>query len=542
MDCVIDREERDLEQKQNWKRFFLLYVPFFSALIFWFVIDSLAFLQGDDYRFAIHGGTLAKIIKEYKAYYFYGGARMGNVLAGFFLLSGIHLWKIVTPFAATGLSLVFFYYIRGTFRTGCKPARGEALVAWLSAFFPCLLPMYGRLFSDVYLWLDGSTNYLYPMLLAMIGFLPFYNRLRGRPLPKALHWLSPVCLVLAALLHEQITIMLTVMCLSTLLYLRADGQSGSSRIGLRVMTVISAVILTVMLTAPGAYYRMKAENTPKANPLTVFFYNFLYYFASMVQLYWPWIAAVGLAAAYLLSHSSIKSGFVHMLKYYFLTGALLAACSGGLRLPELHQTLSAGRYFSCAEIALLLFWVIYFIFVLAALMICAHSQQASSGQESLSYLPVLYLGACASQAIPAVATTSSGRAKYPFFVLLLLITFCLIEKSCPVRWKMPVQAATLLVGFASLVCIARGSAVNAIAEGEIQRQISAAQQGVSDTILIDYNQFDWTYCNATFVFRPDVHSKGGYIEAMRTYYHLPETIEFRFTKAKTGRGIPYFAI
>ena len=529
-----------MEQKKNFKRFLTLYTPFFAALVFWIVMDALAFLQGDDYRFAIHGGSPADIVREYTAYYFYGGARMGNVLAGFFLLSGMRLWKIVTPFASAGLSLVFFYYVRGTFRTDCKPVRGETLTAWLCAFFPCLLPMYGRLFSDVYLWLDGSTNYLYPMLLAMIGFLPFYSRLRGRLLPKFMQWAAPVCLVLAALLHEQIAMMLTVMCIAALLCLRADGQAGSSRTGLRITALLSAAVLVLMLTAPGAYHRMQAENVPKVQPAASLFYNFLNYFAPMVQLCWPWVASIGLVLVYLLLHSQVKSRFVRMLKYYFLTGALLAALSAGLRIPELHQSLSSGRFLSSAEIALTVFWVLYLILILAALILYAHNRHAFAGEGSLTYLPILFLGACVSQAIPAIATaTSSGRAKYPFFAFLLLLLFCLLRNGIPIRWKVPLQAAALAVAFVSLVCVTRGSIVNASAERGIQRQIAAAQQGNRDIIVIDYNQFDWTYCNATFVFRPDVHFQGGYIEAMRTYYHLPKTVDFRFTRARIGSGVPY---
>ncbi len=526
---------------KNWK-LYILYIPFLSMLVFWLIIYSYTFLQGDDYRFSINGGNFPKIWNHYLEYYTYGGARMGNVLAGVFLMMDMRVWKVMTAFVASAVSLVFFYYVRGSFRSDGIPDRRTIILACVCAVFPGLLPMSSQLFSDVFLWLDGSTNYIYPFLLMMVGFLPFYSRLRGRVLPKFFSWLSPVCFVAAALLHEQVTMMLMCMCILALLYLR-QNKSEKIPLCLKVLTVINAAALILMLTAPGAYFRMKSESAVKQSAIGNVVRNFRNYFVPLVNDYWPWLVAMGLAAVFLLRHRSNKEKSGKFIQLYLCFGALLIPLSWSLRFPmlQLPETPSLqNRFQLVAEALLTLYWLLYILLIFVVLLIFAHEKE-SSGGESRCYLPVLYVGMWASQAIPAVATSSSGRAKMLLYAFALLMIFCILwDYGGLVRWAGLLQSSLVLIGIVSFACVARGTVINGIAAANIEQQILEAQHGERSTVLIDYNQFDWTFCNVTFNFKPD-RSAYGYETAMRKYYSLPDTVEFQYTKAKAGRGAKIYS-
>lgn len=523
------------EKQKNWKCC-VLYIPFLAALVFWLIIYSYTFLQGDDYWFSIGGGSFPKIWEQYLEYYTYGGARMGNLLAGVFLMTDMRVWKITTAFAVSAVSLAFFYYIRGSLRPAGTPDQRVMVSACVCAVFPGLLPMISRLFSDSFLWLDGSTNYLYPFLLMMVGFLPFYSRLRGRTPPKIFSWLSPVCFVAAALLHEQITTMLLAMCAAALLYLKKN-RTGKIPLCLKVLTVMNAAVLVLMLTAPGAYARLKAENGVNQRATAIAVRNFRNYFAPLVNDYWPWLVAMGLAVVFLLRRRSNTGKTGKFIQLYLCFGALLPPLSWSLRfpmlqLPEPPGTQSTGRFQPAAEALLTFYWLLYILLIFAALLISAHEKKPG-GEKSLCYLPVLYAGMWASQVIPAVAVSSgSDRARMPLYAFSLLMIFCILwDYGGSIRWAGLLQSSLVLVGIVSFACIARSSVINGAAAENVERQILEAQREERSTVLIDYNQFDWTLCNVTYNFKP-----GGYEADMRKYYGLADTVKFKYTKAKTGRG------
>lgn len=529
------------EKLKSWKRCFL-YIPFLAELVFWLIVYSYTFLQGDDYWFIIGGGSFSKIWEQYLEYYTYGGARMGNLLAGVFLMTDMRVWKIMTAFVATAVSLAFFYYIRGSLRSDGIPGRRIMASVCVCAVFPGLLPMTLQLFSDSFLWLDGSTNYIYPFLLMMVGFLPFYNELRGRALPKIFSWLSPVCFVAAVLLHEQITTMMLCMCVLVLLYLRKN-QAERIPLCLKVLTAINAAALILMLTAPGAYSRMKAENGVKQSAIAIAVRNFRNYFAPLVNDYWPWLVGMGLAAAFLLRCKPNTGKVGKLIQLYLCFGALLAPLSRSLRFPMLQLPETPGaqspqsRFQLAADALLILYWLLYISLIFVALLISAHEKEPGVG-KSRYYLPVLYAGMWGSQTIPAVAVSSgSDRARMPLYAFALLLIFCILwDSGSSIRWAGLLQSSLVLIGIVSFACIARSSAINGAAAENVEGQILEAQRGERSTVLIDYNQFDWTLCNVTYNFKP-----GGYEVDMRKYYSLPDTVKFEYTRAKTGRGAKIYS-
>ena len=378
------------------------------------------------------------------------------------------------------------------------------------------------------------------MLLALIGFLPFYNALRGRKTPQKLFPAAAVCFVCAALLHEQITILLTAMCICALLYFCREKGCKQVPKFYWVLTVISVAVLTFMLTAPGAYFRMRQENKEHHSLLVSMAENFLLYFAPIINVGWPWFIAIGLLAAFLLCKQKAKSSFRSLLLVCLCFGTALAPLSQALGLPALLRDVTrASRFARTAECLLTAFWLLYFLAVFAALLLCAHTDKGNC--STLRFLPVLYVGAWASQTIPAVATAASGRARFPLFALFVIMLICTLWDFLPnIRWKAPAQVALVLIGMLTLACALRGSSINAAAQHDMQAQITAVQHGQCNTILINYNQYDWTYCNVTWNFRPSSDPKG-YESAMRTYYHLPRSTRFVFKKATASQGVstPY---
>ncbi|HCC03183.1 MAG TPA: hypothetical protein DEP60_10805, partial [Ruminococcaceae bacterium] len=225
--------------QRKWKRY-LIYVPFVAGIILFLLLYRYSFPQGDDFTFASRGRTLASIGNFYKYYYTYAGSRIANSFAQILLLNGLFLWKILTPFVIEGTGLLLFYASCGHIAPQEDRWKRDFSLACICAFFPGLFPLAHGLFGDTFVWMDGSCNYLYPMLFLLIGVLPFWNALRGRPLSRPLQWICPIFFVVAGLMHEQIAVALFVFCMASLFLLKKQKPISPYFL---VLFILSAAIL-----------------------------------------------------------------------------------------------------------------------------------------------------------------------------------------------------------------------------------------------------------------------------------------------------------
>ena len=485
------------------KSFF--YVPFLLELILFLILYRYDFPQGDDFTFVVYGKNMANIWHYYQYYYQYAG--MANMLAQVLLLKDLSIWKILTPFVCVGSSMLLFYWAAGRL----KPQKGcfgrDFALSSLCAFSPGLIPLANNLFADTFLWMDGSCNYLYPLFLALLGAIPFWNALRRRSLPRGLQWLCPVCFALAGLLHEETAVALFTLAVVSLFLLRHNGNKSAL---LPLMTVISTAVMVYTFTCPGAYYRLhKAEGPQSGTPLSHLFYNLSNYFASISGNLWPIPLVLGLCALFFLSRRHGR--FPAVLKFLLCFGVLYFPLSDILPLSGIRTAFSSFP----ALFALLTLRVLYYIAAFVAFVLEAH------WEKSHRYLPALYLCMWGSQAIPA-AIGSSGRAAFPLAVLTILLMLCTLEECTGNRHAAIMQLSAAAVGLCAILWTFIPLRANAAEYQGIVRRVDEAKAGKSQTVVIDEERFQKYY------FYYNAFSKA-YRYEIGQYYQLPKGVTIVFS-------------
>ena len=495
-----------------------VYFPFLFELALLFFQYSNSFPQGDDFTFLVKGGSLRRIFDFYRYYYAVAGSRMANLFAQLLLLDGLRVWKIATPLVICGTSLLLFYDIRGYLipKGPETPERFRAdfCLSAVCAVFPGLTPLTHNLYGDAFVWMDGSCNYLYPFFLMLVGFLPIYSILRGRPLPGFFRCVSPVCLCAAALLHEQMALLIFGMCAVSAVYLVRSKQMTRY---VWILCMLSLLITVFTLTCPGAYYRLNSAARP-ADSLGirgVFLNNLPLYFSSVFNDCLFWIVLMGLCALYLLHAAGDgRSRAYPFFSFYLASGAVLFAMSSMLKLPcarrEIGEIDSRMRLLS--EAAAVLYWIGFLAVCLIAMI------RAAKAEGKYRYAVVLFAGMWSSQAIPAVLG-SWGRPLLPMVLLDFLLAASLFQE-LHFRYGNSAHLSVAAVGLCSMVIAAAITMKNYGIYRDIGRQIENVRSGKSDAVVIDNRKFDleYMYFNA---FDP------AYTKEIREYYSLPEDAVLR---------------
>lgn len=504
-----------------------LYLPFVVLFIGMALFYSQTFPYGDDLRFSLQGGTLGRVWDTWRAYYGYGGARMGNALAQIFLMMDFHVWQWVSAAVITACGMLFYYMVTGAFTPrGEAPSKRELLTAWLCAAFLGFLPVTDYALTDAFFWLDGSCNYLYPMFCALVGMLPFYNALRHRALPGFFRVVSPVLFVAGCLLHEQETMILFFFSAAALFYLLREKRARGVHV---VLTILAFAALIFMLTAPGAYFRMDQENTEALHGLMFYCSNLALYLYRLTSDNWAYLTAFGLLALWALyRRKELRSGvriFSWILKGILAFGALLGPATQALHLPEIAhsnvEALSSREFWTMA--ALVGFWILFLLCGILALFLAARGEEG----RPMRFFAALSLGLWASQGIPALATSSSGRAKVPMAFFLVLLLLCALWQVSRTRVLTLLQGALLAVSALSLCVTFQATRMNKVAYSDFEAQIASVKAGQTDTIHVDFNDFDNDYFNSTYVI-------DHYKEFICEYYGIPETTKFEYTLLETA--------
>ena len=502
-----------------------LYLPFIVLFLGMALFYSQTFPYGDDVRFSLQGGTLGRIWDTWRAYYGYGGARMGNALAQVFLMMDFRVWQWVSAAVVTACGMLFYYMVTGAFSPrGEAPTKRELLTAWLCAAFLGFLPVTDYALTDAFFWLDGSCNYLYPMFCALVGILPFYNALRHRALPGFFRIVSPVFFVAGCLLHEQETVVLFFFSAAALIYLLREKRARVVHV---VLTALALAALIFMLTAPGAYFRMDQENQTLSG-LALYCSNLTLYFYRLTTDNWVYLTAFGLLALWALyrrkeQRRSVRI-FSWILKAILAFGSLYGPAAQALHLPQVEQINleeAAPREFWTAAIVCV-FWILFLLSGILALFLAARGEAG----RPMRFFAALALGLWGSQGIPALATHSSGRAKVPMAFFLVLLLLCALWQVSRTRAVTLLQGALLAVSVFSLCVTFQAARTNKAAYSDFEAQIAAVKAGQSNSVYVDYNNFDNDYFNSTYCI-------AHYKEFIFEYYGIPADTKFEYTLLET---------
>jgi hypothetical protein len=485
-----------------------VFIPYAVALVLFFLLYSYSFPQGDDFIFASRGGTLPRIWDYYLNYYAYAGSRMANVLASILFLCGLSLWKVLTPLVIEGTGLLLFYCVTGHILPRENHMKQDLALAAACAFFPGFVPLAYQLFADTFLWADGSCNYLYPMFFLLLGFLPFWNTLRNRPLPKILKIICPVSLLISCLLHEQTVLALFAFC-GICVFIFWREKRCSKYLVFQFAMVCAATIFT--FTCPGAYYRLGLVNSGKQTDfLHRLFYSFLNYFSQFSNELWIFASLLGLCAVFLLHKCPGK--FARLLSLFLTLGLVVAPLSQVFPILKLQANSS---YHGPRTLVLLAYWVFFFAALIPAFLLPARQSPKKL------YFPALYGGIVASQLIP-LAIGSVGRPLFSFLILTLLLVLCTADEA-----ENPMITRTEFCAALCSFCILAGAFPSVIsnfaAYQAIEKQIEKAKLGETRQITMDINQFNTQYC----YYRSFVRD---YDYDIRQFYGLGKDIQLNFSK------------
>ncbi len=487
------------------------YLPFAAMTVFLLFIYSMDFPQGDDFYFTVAGGSMERIWRFYISYYLNSGSRMANMLAQVFLISGLKVWKAVTPFVIESISLLMYYYVTGSLalRDGKS---GDAALACVCAAFPGLVPVAQHVFADTFVWMDGSCNYIYPMLLALLGFVPFYNMLCGRPVPRAMRFISPACLLASALLHEQAAMLIAAVCAVCLIYFKRDKCLTKYE---AAVSCLAFAALLFTLTAPGAYVRLRRTANADVPVLLRLAGNLLTYFYPFTSECWPLTALTGACALFVMRGR--RNGAAPVSYFAVIFGTLVFSLSGMFMYPGIKPDpfMGGGMFgfkniLGCAECILI---IIYFIFIFCIFI--------SAAKNEKKYRPAaaIYTGMWASQAIPA-ALGVKGRPLFYLVVMLLLMALNLFWGAGH-RLGTALKYAVAAFAVFTLVSGIQPMRSNMAEYAKIERGMAAAREGRAEEVVIDRDRFNfyYAYYNA---FSPR------YDRSLHMYYDIPDSVKIIF--------------
>ena len=160
-------------------------LPFGISIFLLFMILAVMYLFNlhttlivDDYNYSFNlAGKRYTSIQEafpflYHHYFSWGGRVIVHFFAIFFLWAGKPIFNICNAFAFLGLIALMYYHAVGLWPWSRKQNYPMILLGILFALF-AFTPAFGQDF----LWLVGSCNYLWGMLLFLIALVPFRAQL-----------------------------------------------------------------------------------------------------------------------------------------------------------------------------------------------------------------------------------------------------------------------------------------------------------------------------------------------------------------------------
>ena len=223
--------------------------------------------------------------------------------------------------------------------------------------------------------------------------------------------------------------------------------------------------------------------------------NLTLYFYRLTTDNWVYLTAFGLLALWALyRRKELRRGvriFSWILKAILAFGSLYGPAAQALHLPEVVQINpeeAAPREFWTTAIVCV-FWILFLLSGILALFLAARGEAG----RPMRFFAALALGLWASQGIPALATASSGRAKVPMAFFLVLLLLCALWQVSRTRAVTLLQGALLAVSVFSLCVTFQAARTNKAAYSDFEAQIASVKAGQTDTIHVDFNDFDNDY-------------------------------------------------
>lgn len=157
------------------KRIVLLFV-FILTGIFFYIMNIKTPMFGDDYTYSYSFyskkriSDLKDIPRSMQTHYYSSNGRVVvHIFAQLFLLIGKKWFNIIHTFSFLLLGVLIFYHAIGL--------RLRDHISFL-IFIYCSLFLFTPAFGQSFLWLTGSSNYMYGILLILLYLIPFSDLVR----------------------------------------------------------------------------------------------------------------------------------------------------------------------------------------------------------------------------------------------------------------------------------------------------------------------------------------------------------------------------
>lgn len=252
-------------------KWFYLTIIFLFMLVFNFLTPYI----NDDYQLMFNYtstkriSSLFDVFSELHHMYFnWGGRVFAHFFAYFFLMFPKWIFNIANSLVYVGNVYLIYLIARGKNKNNYKYLLLIHMIIFL------LFPVFGQ----VFLWLDGSCNYSFTLLVQLFFI---YKILNMKDKPN--YFIYILISLLAGICNENSSLSLIVFLILYTIYDR-------SNLKLKIVSLVSLIIgYLFMFLAPGNYVRMEVVGGN-----TSFFNNIISKLLYLISSFWPIILAITL--------------------------------------------------------------------------------------------------------------------------------------------------------------------------------------------------------------------------------------------------------
>ncbi len=308
--------------------------PAFRLLVFaliFIVVGTVIFnfnyhtpLYADDYSYSFSKATGERIssvrdifYSMYAQYFTSNGRLVTHFLAQLFLYLGMGVFNIINTFGFLMLGILIYWH------SGFRIRKHSPL--WLATIY-ILLYLLPPAFGQSFLWLTGSANYLYGIMIILIFFLPYRQKLSGcNLLRKKNIFLLGLAAVgnlvagaIAGATNENTGVALIVMIFLTMLTTRFIHKQ---RISLWMLTGFAGSIIgcAFILLSPGISSRV--DSVGGFGGVTVWIKRAILITFNAGEFLWP--AVLLLAVVCICLYATKKTTIKEMLPVLCTAGVFL---------------------------------------------------------------------------------------------------------------------------------------------------------------------------------------------------------------------------
>lgn len=251
--------------KYYWDKILIVFLFIFFVLVS--VEHQYISLYADDFGRKLQAGSISGIfIASINEWNLWSGRLFSSLLSYYFASGHFDYWRLVNPIIMVAL-VVLILRVSET-----KNANLFAKLSALLFVVSFLLTTHISLSREVFYWMTGSLNYLWPMTVSFAFILYWQKIINGPELVFSQKYIVVILAMLAGITHEQFA----PLTLFIVLYIyREKVVNGYKPDRIFFLALFGFLIsLTLLYSAPGNFKRLHSQTSG----------NSLYYTADFISI------------------------------------------------------------------------------------------------------------------------------------------------------------------------------------------------------------------------------------------------------------------